>query len=735
MERNENNTNKALKSISINHPFNERREYVIVGLTGKIGSGCSLVSSFFEGKENRLDIADESPGVEGFDSDLNRINSVILRFYRYNKPNDVCIIRVRDAITSFLFSDASTAKSRIDKKVLNAALEEFRKRLSDTNPSIADNEHRAIVSSIADEMFNEKSHDILQLLSDFCVNLSKRPVDVTDNERMRMNCFIRYILPILSTCLRDALRSKYTSVFQSFGNELRFFGSLNYNDFEMFNNDLNDCISKKNSIEKIELKSHMFTIAERLNNMIKYLRRPGNDTTPITVIIDSMKNKYESNYLRDRYSAYYLVAVSRDEDGRISHLMHHEKKALSQVEVDVIDYNERPGEVAMYADVFLKYASELISNVDDKSDIDKLQAYIKRIQKFTLPDTLSAIHQTNTDNETRLKELIQRDTHSNRDSVLSCHFNNTGLTQSLCLYFCSIINDPLRLFLYHNRLYQFYLQDVEYCIQNADIFLTNNEPDDGPKTHLRLNAYRYITLMLHPGLVTPTSIERCMQIAFTAKANSGCISRKVGAVVTDSKFNILSLGWNDVPYGQTPCLYRNLIELWRHNDPKAYSTFEWSADSVFHQGIRRCFSFEDMDDVTTILKGLPACFCFKTINEKYVTREKNPMNSRAMHAEEKALLQCDQQRVKGGYLFTTSSPCEMCAKNAKEHEIKGIYYIEPYPGISQSHVCNSGDESNRAKFILFEGAIGKAYEQLYTPIMPYKDELALRDFPDCFIRE
>ena len=74
----------------------------------------------------------------------------------------------------------------------------------------------------------------------------------------------------------------------------------------------------------------------------------------------------------------------------------------------------------------------------------------------------------------------------------------------------------------------------------------------------------------------------------------------------------------------------------------------------------------------------------------------------------------------------------MCAKNAKEHQIKKIYYIEPYPGISQSHVCNSGSPDNRAQYELFEGAIGRAYTQLYTPIIPYKDELEMRGVPAQF---
>ena len=272
-------------------------------------------------------------------------------------------------------------------------------------------------------------------------------------------------------------------------------------------------------------------------------------------------------------------------------------------------------------------------------------------------------------------------------------------------------------------LYPFFLQDVEYCIQNADVFLTNNEDDSGPKRRLKLNVIRYISLMMHPGLVPPTPVERCMQLAYTAKVNSGCISRQTGAVVTDSEYNIISLGWNDVPYGQTPCVYRSFAALQKQGDLGAFSDYEWQSDSPFYIKLRQ-YCFPDPD----ILHGLPSSFCFKTLNEK-VTGEKNPMSARAMHGEEKALLQGRTPKIKGGCLFTTSSPCEMCAKNAKEHQISKIYYIEPYPGISQRHVCNSGDPNNRAQYILFEGAIGRAYTQLYTPILPYKDELSLRGFP------
>lgn len=53
--------------------------------------------------------------------------------------------------------------------------------------------------------------------------------------------------------------------------------------------------------------------------------------------------------------------------------------------------------------------------------------------------------------------------------------------------------------------------------------------------------------------------------------------------------------------------------------------------------------------------------------------------------------------------------------------IHSIYYIDKYPGISYEHILNCGEKI--PQMIPFRGAIGRAYTQLYTQIIPYKDEL------------
>ena len=59
------------------------------------------------------------------------------------------------------------------------------------------------------------------------------------------------------------------------------------------------------------------------------------------------------------------------------------------------------------------------------------------------------------------------------------------------------------------------------------------------------------------------------------------------------------------------------------------------------------------------------------------------------------------------------------------HKIKKIYYIELYPGISETHYTQSGDKNNIAEHILFSGAVGRAYTQMYYSIMPQKDILEM----------
>jgi deoxycytidylate deaminase len=272
----------------------------------------------------------------------------------------------------------------------------------------------------------------------------------------------------------------------------------------------------------------------------------------------------------------------------------------------------------------------------------------------------------------------------------------------------------------------FVSQNIQDCIQKSDLFFANpGKPTEKTQNVRKLNAQvlRYTALMLRPGLITPTRDERCMQLAFVAKLNSGCISRQVGAAVADENFSIKAVGWNDVPKGQVTCLLRDVDELLTGGDKEAFSGFE-KTDRKLQDQIKKTYGRRShLKDL-----GLPCPFCFKSEYNKSIKKD-NQVHTRSLHAEENAFLQLAKHGNSGidkGYLFTTASPCELCSKKAFQLGMREIIYVDPYPGISMSHVLNSGEDSSRPKLRLFGGAIGHAYHRLYESMLPIKDEYMAR---------
>jgi deoxycytidylate deaminase len=298
---------------------------------------------------------------------------------------------------------------------------------------------------------------------------------------------------------------------------------------------------------------------------------------------------------------------------------------------------------------------------------------------------------------------------------------------------------------------KFYLQDVDYCLQNSDILINNS----GSQEDLRRILLRYVSLMFHPGLVPPTIDEHNMQIAQTAKLNSGCISRQVGAVVCDKNGNILSVGWNDPSAHEEnecfSCVRRNVEDLINKNYSNAYSSYELNNIEFRKCLAQKLYSVLDgkakskaanlvgnperlhelyeifKDNTKSRLKGLPSSYCFKDLYYA-VTKEKNQVHTRAQHGEEKALECCNKSQTTGGTLYSTSSSCELCAKKALSYNIKRLVYIEPYRGITNEHILGhkSKDDKLQVNIELFTGATQRAYYKLYSTVFPLKDELALR---------
>lgn len=578
-----------------------RRNFAIVGLTGRTGSGCTTVSKILE---NELfdDINAPMPSVkqEGISNDERKYKIV----YNFVKENwqQFFTIRASDIIFYFVLRAGfkafitslqkieSKGKEGTDKNNLNEIEHKFSNLKTDFNGK------NQKVNEIETFLANRESY-LLRYEKD-----EKKTKEIY-NKSLEYKKFLFEDLRNFREGITNAYKNSMTSVFQEWGNNIRKYG---------------DIYESNENYEKVKPA----TLARKINASIKLLEDMNiYDKKPTFIVIDAIRNPYEVMYFRERFAAFYLLAVSADERTRNKNLF---TKKFNAEEVKAIDNKECP---------------------DSSKDIEI--AYFE--------------------------------------------------------------------------------QDIQKCIELADIFIHNDGTPIEQNNTLKRQILQYVSLIMHPGLVPPTSIERMMQIAHVAKLNSGCLSRQVGACITDESFSLKAIGWNTVPEGQTPCSLCDFSDLVKRCDENAYSDYELNNEE-FRSHLKKLDSKykECFNKTQSLLRGLPFGFCFKDIYIGF-KGEKNQVYTRSLHAEENAFLQLAKygsQGIKGGKLFTTASPCELCSKKAFQLGIKEIYYIDIYPGISFSHIISNGIREKRPQLIYFQGAIGRAYDSLYNPILMLKDEIA-----------
>ena len=525
---------------------------------------------------------------------------------------------------------------------------------------------------------------------------------------------------------------------QQLGNNLRISGKPYSTDF----------VSEAYSTIVVDINAaiKLLNVSLALQKEWMVVKNPQQIAKRSLVVVDSIKNPFESMYLKDRYTNYYLLGIYTEDRIRWERL--RREKLLSESQIKTIDIIEQNKEFKRTYKSVLR-SVEIFSNSvplgDIREKINKLiegdkHLKLKGIENLqTIQNDLTNIQYIFPEDYTKLLKEIKKFLDENKSELENMHGElnwqqqcNLWMTQAEKIAeevvelnnISKIVIDTIKI-INRNQLLDelpFIMQNVAKCLENADIFI-NNETDSRHYFHIKRKMLRYVSLIMNPGLVLPSPVERCMQLAYTAKLNSGCISRQVGAVITDAEYHLISIGWNQQPEGQIPCSYRDLCSLYYHWSQEAYSDYECDDQDQIQRGIKAPV----MDLLATPscplnLQGKLPVYCFKDIYNS-IMGDDNQVHPRALHAEETAFLNLGQCSAQGGILFSTSSPCELCAKKAKYKGISKVYYIEPYAGISLKHVMNIGSKASRPEMLLFTGAIGRAYTQLYTPLLPKKDEL------------
>ncbi len=600
---------------AINTLYSVKEELLILGLTGRTGSGCSTTAKILKKQLPELDLEYKHRNENKVEDEL-KFNIVKKYISNDNHWVPFEIIEGSCVILSYIFERAS------DPTDPTKELIDYLSHLQEGKQGITFNINND--KELFDEIKGLKY--IYAEIQNYPLDKLSEIIDISDESGIN-NYYETYIhkMPIYKERIKEILlkydcyeieKSKlqdkkpikyhlYTYLLQKIANNIRASGNP-YDD--TFNQNLFHSFAQRLSL---------FIELIRKHNLIKSEKE--NIPARTRICIDAIRNVNESNYLKDKYRSYYLISISVDENHRKERLRDMDSK--EQEGVDNVEYNG-------------KYKAESF----------------------------------------------------------------------------------------------FYHQNIAQCFEMADIHIYNEQITTTKNFFLTWQLIKYITLMIHPGLITPSHLERCMQLAYTLKYNSGCLSRQVGAVVTDKDFSVKSVGWNDVPKGHLPCNLRDVSVYCKGNHPELFSEYENENDSF----IDAMHNIKDSVDETK-MSSRKFPYCFKDIYNGY-TGEKNQVFTRALHAEENAFLQISKYGGKGitnGYLFCTASPCELCSKKAYQLGIQNIYYIDPYPGISEKHILKTGSVDTRPKMHLFYGAIGEAYISLYKPLLPYKDELELITGLNC----
>ena len=87
-------------------------------------------------------------------------------------------------------------------------------------------------------------------------------------------------------------------------------------------------------------------------------------------------------------------------------------------------------------------------------------------------------------------------------------------------------------------------QTVRDTFPQADFFLRVDTDTD---SQVESRVERFLHLIMGTKVLTPTYSEKAMYLAASAAGNSACLSKQVGACLTDKEGNVIAVGWNDVP--------------------------------------------------------------------------------------------------------------------------------------------------------------------------------------------
>lgn len=295
-------------------------------------------------------------------------------------------------------------------------------------------------------------------------------------------------------------------------------------------------------------------------------------------------------------------------------------------------------------------------------------------------------------------------------------------------------------------------QHVTDTFHEADFFVDNSDDasDNLSMTAMNEPLRRFVNLMTSGQVVRPTIAETAMHHAHSAQLRSACMSRQVGAALTDGQGNIISTGTNEVPKAGGGVYGESFNEEPSNDSRCVFRETKFCSSNKEQNAIIN----ELIDSFPKLLDGLDRESAIQSLRR---TKLGGLIEfSRAVHAEMDAILSAARIGVspRGGRLFVSTFPCHYCARHIVSAGIDEVQYIEPYPKsralalhddsittdekhwsppsqLAEIQVNKvepvSSDGNDRVRKVLFRPFVGvapKMYERVFLKDRDYKNKIS-----------
>jgi deoxycytidylate deaminase len=239
-------------------------------------------------------------------------------------------------------------------------------------------------------------------------------------------------------------------------------------------------------------------------------------------------------------------------------------------------------------------------------------------------------------------------------------------------------------------------QKVRKTFFLGDFFINNTEhhSDTADDFVFDSSLNRFTKMLVGESLHRPTPEEAAMYHAFGAAMQSTCLSRQVGAVLTNSDGQIVSTGINEVPkYGGGVYDSSSLT-----SDRRCFA-WQYERGELQFTGCHKDRKNSELrDQIAEWIKSSFLKVPLSNLNEeargvieKHLDNSASDISempgvgdlieySRSIHAEMDALLTAGRNGISttNKKLFCTTYPCHNCARHLVSAGITEVQYIEPY---------------------------------------------------------